>query len=219
MDASQTPPDITDRKNAIRTDMRARLATLTVNQRAEWSTAACARLIRSDAFQHASSVMLYMPMRSEIDVISVALEAFRLGKSVCVPRVEPGRKTMNAVETTSFDDESMDSDALGVRAPKGGQEIPPDVIDMIVVPGVAFDMRGFRLGRGGGFYDRYLARLPRSTATIGVCFDFQFVESIPTEPTDIAVLAVVSDRRAAQRDPSLALLAAQDRIITKFTTK
>ena len=211
MDASHTPHDITDRKNAIRSDMRTRLATLTAAQRAEWSTAACARLIRSVAFARASRVMLYMPMRSEVDVISVALEAFRLGKSVCVPRVDGSRKNMNAVETTSFDDESMDSDSLGVRAPKVGQEIPHEEIDLVIVPGVAFDMHGFRLGRGGGYYDRYLARFSRNTATIGVCFDVQFVEEIPTEPTDIAVHAVVSDRRAVQRDPSLALLAVQDR--------
>lgn len=211
MDASHTPHDITDRKNAIRSDMRTRLATLTADQRAEWSTASCARLIRSVAFARASRVMLYMPMRSEVDVISVALEAFRLGKSVCVPRVDGSRKTMNAVEITSFDDESMDSDSLGVRAPKVGQEIPHEEIDLVIVPGVAFDMHGFRLGRGGGYYDRYLARFSRNTATIGVCFDIQFVEEIPTEPTDIAVHAVVSDRRAVQRDPSLALLAVQDR--------
>lgn len=211
MDASHTPHDITDRKNAIRSDMRTRLATLTADQRAEWSTASCARLIRSVAFARASRVMLYMPMRSEVDVISVALEAFRLGKSVCVPRVDGPRKTMNAVEITSFDDESMDSDSLGVRAPKVGQEIPHEEIDLVIVPGVAFDMHGFRLGRGGGYYDRYLARFSRNTATIGVCFDIQFVEEIPTEPTDIAVHAVVSDRRAVQRDPSLALLAVQDR--------
>ncbi len=191
--------------------MRTRLATLTTDQRAEWSTAACARLIRSVAFARASRVMLYMPMRSEVDVISVALEAFRLGKSVCVPRVDSSRKTMNAVETTSFDDESMDSDSLGVRAPKVGQEILQEEIDLVIVPGVAFDIHGFRLGRGGGYYDRYLARFSRNTATIGVCFDIQFVEEIPTEPTDIAVHAVVSDRRAVQRDPSLALLAIQDR--------
>lgn len=211
MDASHTPHDITDRKNAIRSEMRTRLATLTADQRAEWSTASCARLIRSVAFARASRVMLYMPMRSEVDVISVALEAFRLGKSVCVPRVDGSRKTMNAVEITSFDDESMDSDSLGVRAPKVGQEIPHEEIDLVIVPGVAFDMHGFRLGRGGGYYDRYLARFSRNTATIGVCFDIQFVEEIPTEPTDIAVHAVVSDRRAVQRDPSLALLAVQDR--------
>ncbi|MSQ90614.1 MAG: 5-formyltetrahydrofolate cyclo-ligase [Phycisphaerales bacterium] len=195
MDASQPPLDITDRKNAIRALMRARLSALSDSDRAMASSAACSHVIRSDAFLRASCVMLYMPMRSEIDVISLALAAFRYGKTVCVPRADVGRKAMHAIETSSFDDESMDADALGVRVPKTGAQIPHDSLDLVVVPGVAFDTRGFRLGRGGGYYDRYLARLPRTTATIGICFDFQFVDTIPTEPTDIAVQAVVSDRR------------------------
>lgn len=215
MDASHNPLDITDRKNAIRNAMRASLGRIDSAQRSEWSALACARVIRSEVFVKAARVMLYMPMRSEIDILSVALEAFRLGKSVCVPRVETGRKSMNAIEMTSFDDESMDADALGVRAPKAGQIVPSETIDLVVVPGVAFDMHGFRLGRGGGYYDRYLARLPHSAATIGICFDLQFVDDIPTEPNDIAVQAVVSEHRAIQRDPSRSLLSAQDRATTR----
>ncbi len=195
MDASHTPPELTDRKNAIRTAMRARLAALTDTQRSDGSAAVCARLVKSAEFARATTLMLYMPMRSEIDVLSIALEAFRLGKSVCVPRVETGRKAMHAIETSTFDDESMGSDELGVRSPVAGAQIPAEAIDLVIVPGVAFDTRGFRLGRGGGYYDRFLARLPRTTATVGVCFDFQFVDTVPTEPTDIAVQTIVSDRR------------------------
>ncbi len=202
MDASQTPPELTDRKNAIRTAMRARLAALTDEQRVSGSAAACAKLIECEAFQRASTVMLYMPMRSEIDVISVALEAFRLGMTVCVPRVETGRKSMHAIETSTFDDESMGADELGVRTPTTGAQIPHESIELVVVPGVAFDARGFRLGRGGGYYDRYLARLSRHTATIGLCFDFQFVDTIPTEQTDIAVHSIVSDRRRIDTQPN-----------------
>ncbi|MSR44189.1 MAG: 5-formyltetrahydrofolate cyclo-ligase [Phycisphaerales bacterium] len=195
MEASHTPLDITDRKNAIRSTMRARVSALTESERAAWSLAACGRVVGSDAFYRASTVMLYMPMRSEVDVISLALEAFRLGKTVCVPHADAGRKAMHAIQMTSFDDESMDADSLGVRVPKSGRQIPHDSIDLIIVPGVAFDARGFRLGRGGGYYDRYLAHLPRSTDTIGICFDCQFVDAIPTESTDIAVQSVVSEAR------------------------
>lgn len=202
MDASQTPPELTDRKNAIRTAMRARLSALTPAQRSAGSAAACARLVTCEAFARATTVMLYMPMRSEVDVISVALEAFRLGKNVCVPRVETGHKSMHAIETSTFDDESMGADELGVRSPTSGAQIPHETIDLVVVPGVAFDARGFRLGRGGGYYDRYLARLRRHTATIGICFDFQFVDLVPTEPTDIAVQSIVSDRRRIETHPS-----------------
>jgi 5-formyltetrahydrofolate cyclo-ligase len=208
MDATDTPNPITERKNAVRASMRAQLQALTDAERAARSTAACARILKSTAFQSAVCVMLYTPLRSEIDVMSVALEAFRLGKVVCVPRVADGGKSMHAVEIKSIDDESMTSDALGVPAPRSGREIMHESIDLVIAPGVAFDVRGGRLGRGGGFYDRFLAKAHRHTATIGVCFDFQLLDEIPTEADDIPVQAVVTDRRGVERSGSHSVLAS-----------
>lgn len=210
MDASHTSAELTRRKDEVRRAMRERLTALSIDDRARWSREACARLVRSPAFQRASMVMLYMPMRSEIDVLPVALEAFRAGKSICVPRVESGRDTMNAISTNSFDDESMVPDAAGVRTPKSGSRVPDEVIDLVVVPGVAFDLSGARLGRGGGFYDRFLGSLKQTTATIGVCFDFQLADAIPVDRQDVRVKAVVSDRRGVQPDGGTAILAGQD---------
>jgi len=207
MDAPDTRNPITERKNAVRSSMRAQLQALTDAERAARSSAACARVLKSTAFQSAVCVMLYMPLRSEIDVMSVALEAFRLGKVVCVPRVADGGKSMHAVEIKSIDDESMASDALGVPAPRSGREIMHESIDLVIAPGVAFDVRGGRLGRGGGFYDRFLAKAHRHTTTIGVCFDFQLVDEIPTAADDIPVQAVVTDCRAVERSGSNSVLA------------
>lgn len=207
MDAPDTPDPISDRKNAVRASIRGQLRTLTDAERASRSAAACARILKSPAFQSAVCVMLYMPLRSEVDVMSVALEAFRLGKTVCVPRVADGGKSMQAVEIKSIDDETMASDALGVPAPRSGREMPQDSIDLVITPGVAFDLRCERLGRGGGFYDRFLAKAHRKTTTIGVCFDFQLVDEIPTETGDISVHAVVTDRRAIERSASRTVLA------------
>lgn len=218
MDASQSSPELNRKKDEIRRAMRERLVTVSLEQRAEWSKAACARLVRSPAFQNATVIMLYMPMRSEVDVLPAALEAFRLGKSICVPRVESGRTTMNAIATNTFDDESMTPDAMGVRVPKSGNQIPDESIDLVVVPGVAFDARGARLGRGGGFYDRYLASLKRNTSTIGICFDMQFVDSIPVDRLDVCVKAVVSDRRGVQPNPKFTVLSPQDLQSTSSTT-
>jgi 5-formyltetrahydrofolate cyclo-ligase len=208
MDAADTPNPITERKNAVRASMRAQLQALIDAERAARSTAACARILKSTAFQPALCVMLYIPLRSEIDVMSVALEAFRLGKVVCVPRIADGGKSMHAVEIKSIDDESMTSDALGVPVPRSGREIMHESIDLVIAPGVAFDVRGGRLGRGGGFYDRFLAKAHRHTATLGVCFDFQLLDEIPTEANDIPVQAVVTDRRAVERSGSHSVLAS-----------
>jgi len=207
MDAPDTPESITLRKNAVRASMREQLGSLPHAERAARSAAVCARILKSPAFQSAVCVMLYMPLRSEVDVMSIALEAFRLGKIVCVPRVPDGGRSMHAVEIKSIDDETMATDALGVPAPRSGREMPQDSIDLIITPGVAFDLRCARLGRGGGFYDRFLAKAQRHSTAIGICFDFQLVEEIPTEANDVPVHAVVTDRRAIEGSASSPVLA------------
>jgi len=206
MDAPDKQDPNTDRKNAVRTRMRAQLHALTDVERASRSASACARILKSPAFQSAVCVMLYMPLRSEVDVMAVVLEAFRLGKTVCVPCVTDGCKSMHAVEIKSMDDESMASDALGVPAPRSGREIPQDSIDLVITPGVAFDLRCERLGRGGGFYDRFLAKSHRQTRAVGICFDFQLIDEIPTSADDVPVHAVVTDRRAIERSASCSIL-------------
>ena len=71
----------------------------------------------------------------------------------------------------------------------------PTLIDLVVVPGLAFDSGGNRLGRGGGFYDRFLARLRRSAVTIGLAFDLQIIDRVPADDRDFAVGTIVTDRR------------------------
>ncbi len=211
MDASPASIRINEQKDAIRLAMRERLGAISPEDRAARSRAICAKILGSPAFSGASTLMLYMPMRSEVDVIAVALEAFRVGKTVCLPRVEPGRETMNAIATKTFDNDSMRPDAMGVRSPEAGQRIPDSAIDLVIVPGVAFDMTGRRLGRGGGFYDRFLAQLPAHTLTIGVCFDWQIAAAVPYDQLDMPVQAVISDLRQVQRNPNAIILAHKEK--------
>jgi 5-formyltetrahydrofolate cyclo-ligase len=159
------------------------------------SVAACARLMNLEVFRHAAVVMLYMPLALEVDLTPVALRCYQLGKTVCVPKVDWKRRDMTPVETSSFDDQVMDIDAHGLRTPRDGQPILPTTIDLTVVPGFAFDTSGARLGRGGGYYDRFLSRLRRSAATAGLAFDVQIVESVPADDRDLCVDIVVTDRR------------------------
>ncbi len=176
--------------------MRARLATLTPKQRHDASTAACCRLMKLDEFRHAAVVMLYMPLADEVDLTPVAIRCFQSGKTVCVPKVDWKRQDMIAVEVTSFDDHVMDTDEHGLRVPRDGRPVPPSLLDLVVVPGVAFDTHGNRLGRGGGYYDRFLARLRRSATTAGLAFDQQIIDLVPANDRDVKVAIVVTDRRA-----------------------
>ena len=86
----------------------------------------------------------------------------------------------------------MRKDQMGVPAPVDGARIDPGDLQLVLVPGMAFDRSGRRLGRGGGFYDRFLARLAPGTLKIGFCFRCQVLEEIPTSDHDRLVDAIVT---------------------------
>jgi len=186
---------IKQRKSEIRADMRARLSAMREEERRTASAAACAKVVAHETFRHAGAVMLYMPLSMELDVTGLAIRCFQDGRTVCVPRVDWKRREMDPVDVTSFDDHYMEIDEHGLRTPRHGRVMLPTAIDLVIVPGLAFDTSGRRLGRGGGFYDRFLARLRPSAATIGIAFDVQVIEDLPADVSDMSVDILVTDRR------------------------
>ena len=188
---------INQSKTEIRKRMRTMLAAMTEPQRHDASVSVCNRAVALEAFEHATTVMLYMPLATEIDVTPIALRCFRRGQMVCVPKVDWKRRDMQPVEVTSLDDHVMDCDEHGVRVPKNCRPVPIGMIDLIIVPGLAFDPKGNRLGRSAGYFDRFLAKVKTSVTKVGVAFDQQIVDSLPTKPHDIAMDIVVTDRRVS----------------------
>lgn len=184
-------------KSNTRAEMRAMLEKLSDGYRREAAVAACSHLTALEAFTHANVVMLYMPLANEIDLTPAAIRCFQSGKTVCVPRVDWKRRDMDAVEVTSFDDHVMEVDEHGLRTPRAGPPLVPTLIDLVVVPGLAFDPHGNRLGRGGGFYDRFLRRLRRPAVTVGLAFDAQIIDAVPADDRDFAVDVIVTDRRTS----------------------
>ncbi len=193
--------DPNDPKQVIRNEIRQKLAAMSEEHRHRDSTIACSRLCSLEAFQHARVVMLYMSLATEVDVTSIALKCFQLGKTVCVPKVDWKRRDMIAVEVNAIDDRVMDIDEHGIRTPKHGQPIPPSMLDLVVSPGLAFDAHGRRLGRGGGFYDRFLSRTRDSAVRVGIAFDGQVIDDIPTQDHDVMVDIVITERRITNAKP------------------
>ncbi len=180
-------------KSNLRASIKIVLGAMTAKERHDASLAACQKLMGLDLFVHAGAVMLYMPLTSEVDVSSIALRALQAGKTVCVPHVVGTH--LRPVEITRFDVADMDLDDHGVRTPRDGAPVSPEILDLIVVPGLAFDSAGHRLGRGGGIYDRFLSRVARRTAVIAIAYDAQVVEHVPSSRHDVPVQFVVTDRR------------------------
>lgn len=188
-------------KSHLRAAVRDRIRGLDADARAAASRHACDRLAAHERFASASSVMLYMPLRSELDVAPLAMAALRQGKRVSVPRTDSSTGNLTPIGVDSIDADAMPSDAMGVRTPASGPEVAPESLDLVVVPGVAFDREGHRLGRGAGYYDRFLSRLSPHTATAGICFDEQLVDAVPYGEHDRTVDCVIT--------PSLTISASR----------
>ena len=99
-----------------------------------------------------------------------------------------------AVSLISGNEKELEIGPFGIKQPKKDQIKPINLedIDLVVVPGLAFDRKNNRLGRGGGYYDRFLKKLPSSASTVGLAFDFQIVENLPVTSLDVKVQALLT---------------------------
>ena len=179
-------------KAELRREMRTRLAALGP-ARAEKSRAIVAALARHPAFAGrpaAAASLFFRPCPA-------SRISRRFGKQrparFCYPRVAHGELEFVEVEKLADLTTSPWHPQIREHSHAAARLVPPAEIDAILVPGLAFTKQGHRLGRGGGFYDRYLAQLPATTLKIGVCFAVQLVEALPSEPHDQRMNAVVTE--------------------------
>ncbi len=136
-------------------------------------------------------VAAYMPIRTEISPLAVMEELHMAGKIVVVPVIAGTGQPLNFSRWNP--DEQMVEGPFGARIPKTDDFLDPDIL---ITPLVAYDARGFRLGYGGGFYDRSFARLHerKNITAIGFAYSGQELPTVPTEPTDQRLDAIVTER-------------------------
>ncbi len=149
------------------------------------------KVYRLAVFRRADAVCCYVSLPYEVETRQLIAQMLATGKRVVVPRVRA--KGLELRELRDPDAE-LRPGAFGVPEPdpRACRRVDPSALDLVLVPGVAFDRRGNRLGHGGGYFDRLLARLPRATPTVGLCFEFQLLDRVPTDLHDHAVQTVVS---------------------------
>lgn len=186
-------PSIAESKRALRASMTASLAGVDSHARHGASRAACARLLELDEIRDAAIVLFYMAMRTEIDPGGAALVCLEDGVRVAVPVVDEASGELEAVEISSLAASAFERGPMGILVPKGGRRVRATELDAAVVPGLAFDREGHRLGRGGGHYDRLLVRLTERCCAVGFAFERQVLGSLPVEPHDRRVAKVVTE--------------------------
>jgi 5-formyltetrahydrofolate cyclo-ligase len=147
-------------------------------------------------YQRARVVLGYMAFDREVLTEGLIRQAMASGKQMALPVVQADRRhlALYAIEDLERDVAPGYHGILEPQ-PQRTRAVAPDALDLVLVPGVAFDMRGGRLGFGAGFYDRLLSRLPRQVPKVGLAFDFQVIPRLPHQPHDIMLDAVVTDGR------------------------
>ena len=155
-----------------------------------WDKAINQAIIEHDWFRQAKAILAYYPIDSEPDIRPALEEALRQGKEVCLPKCNPESKEITFHPITSL--EGLRPGAHGIPEPENNYEFRITNSALCLVPGVAFDEAGFRLGYGGGYYDRFLARHDH-LRTMGVCYAAMLREFLPKNATDIAVERVITE--------------------------
>jgi 5-formyltetrahydrofolate cyclo-ligase len=175
-------------KSLLRQTMRRTLGEFDCNQRIAASHALAARLTALDAWQKAAVVGLFAGRSDEMETTILWSDLHRGGKTFLYPKVAGDDLHFLVVESHS----ELQPSAWNLHEPTGAE---PRVPDLVLVPGLAFEPNGGRLGRGKGFYDRWLAAHP-AVVKVGVCFDFQIVPQIPMELHDRRMDFVVTEERS-----------------------
>ena len=178
---------IDNRKKLIRKEMKSRKSAFTLEEKKQKSLMILDKLKNIDEFKRSGTVMLYWSMDDEVhthDFISEHASA----KRIILPSVNGDDLVLKEYRG---DHDLVKGEGFGIPEPGGSVFDKPEEIDLIVVPGVAFDRKNNRMGRGKGYYDKFL----QSTKAykVGICFDFQLLEEVPTDEHDILMDSVISE--------------------------
>ena len=172
--------------------------------KARLSQVICNTVLQLTEYQQADTVLWYLHCRSEVHTYQVVMdELLKQGKKIVIPYCTKDSQGNNQLGLWSLQDlsELVEGTWRILEPPKArwgeaGREVNPQQIDIVVVPGVAFDQQGGRLGNGAGYYDRLFARLKVSCNLIGICFNCQLVEQVCMQKYDIYMDKVITETKS-----------------------
>ena len=184
--------DIRAEKKALRREMLSCRRAVSPEQRTHAGGIITAQVLPE--LKQAGTVMLYASMPEEIDLFPLMEKLISAGKRIALPEIT-GCGTMEARELAAMDALIDGAFDIPTPDPARGAQIPPEEIDVIIVPGAAFDADGGRLGLGGGYYDRFLPRAVHAERLV-LAFDFQIVPAVPMAAWDARVDRILTERRS-----------------------
>jgi 5-formyltetrahydrofolate cyclo-ligase len=180
-------------KAAVRKMMIRRRNDLTLNEVDSLSWKIEENLFSCKDFLNRDYVLYYLSFGKEVRTDSMIEHSLRLGKAVYVPRIIKNKKKIEVCEIKNLKTDFELND-FGIREPLGAPTASSTKIDAIVVPGLAFDSSGGRIGFGGGYYDKLFVELPGNSLCLGVAYDFQLVDSLSQDVWDKKVKKIFTEK-------------------------
>ena len=177
-------------KKLLREKMLVLRKNFPVEQRLSASKRIIENFLRLDAVQKAAEIFSYVPTAEEVQIDPLLENLLSSGKKISIPFII-SKSEMVAARIDSL--QSLIVGKFGIRTAPEIKIVPESEIDLVIVPGLAFDRNGNRLGLGAGFYDRFLEKIPRAEK-IAVAYDFQLVETVPTDFHDQKIDALVTEK-------------------------
>jgi 5-formyltetrahydrofolate cyclo-ligase len=191
--------DLLRAKAALRAIVRAQLKGITAEQRAGASVQACQRLAEQEVWRKAAALLCYAPRPDELDISPLIENALESGKIVALPQFDPQTKAYRVCQIT-VPIPKVAVGTFGIREPgRHCASLPLNQLDLILVPGLAFDLAGHRLGRGRGFYDLLLTGI--RGVKCGLAFDEQVRPHIPVARHDVLLDCILTPTRWVDMGP------------------
>ena len=179
-------------KEAARLSAKASRSVMTAEERAAKSAAILGRLLGSEEYRKCRRVMVYVSKPEEVDTLGFITAALRDGKEVVVPKVEKGAEALIPCLIGSLAE--LSKGEFSVLEPKEAMSVDGKSIDLFVIPGIAFDEKGNRIGYGRGYWDRFLASVGKGHI-VGLAFENQVFREVDKSSHDVPVSAIVTEKR------------------------
>lgn len=181
-------------KTAIRDMISSKRQSLTGKYISEKSITIAEKFFSTNEYKKSKNILAYYPFRNEIDTTAIITGSLNDNKKIILPKVFKKDLKLFYVDNP---EEQLSSGSFGIMEPLESKckTAERDVLDIVIVPGLAFDRNFNRIGYGGGFYDRFLKNIKKSIIKIALCFDFQLLSSVPNTENDIKTDIVITEKK------------------------
>lgn len=164
------------------------------NIKEEWDKKIFSKLMNSEDYKNADVIFVFVSFRSEVDTHRIIVQALKDSKTICVPKINVKEKEMEIFKIENL--EELKLGYYGILEPREDcQKVDCNYIDLILMPGAAFDNQGGRVGYGGGFYDRFLKRMNKKVKRIALAYEFQVLDKVPVEEFDVRIDGIITNEK------------------------